>query len=239
MERGDQRECELERELEGLYRKVAGLDQPADCHERMVPTVSGTAPRHVRGQGATGAGSGRQRGRRFRVRPYWGLALLPLGVIGLFWWQGWWGAAAPQAPSAGDGGGGVIVLAAEETVGHPAPPPGEPTAAASPPADRPTRYAIQVRAYPEQQKQKALLFMAELRGRGSDVSLETVSTAERGVWHRILLGDFSTVEEAAEYRAASSVAREYPYGFIQRKYANAPRPAPAPRSASAVSPVRP
>ncbi len=239
MERGDLRECELERELEGLYRKVAGLDQSDDCPERMVPTVSGTAPPHAGGREATGAGSDRQRGRRFPVRPSWGLALLIFGVIGLSWWQGWWGAAAPTVPSTGEGGGGIIILAAEETVGHPVPPPGEPPAAAFSPADRPARYAIQVRAYPEQQKQKALLFMEELRGRASDVSLETVSTAERGVWHRILLGDFSTVEEAAEYRAANSVAREHPYGFIQRKYASAPRPAPALRSASAGSPARP
>ncbi|MHB8770607.1 MAG: SPOR domain-containing protein [Syntrophales bacterium] len=249
MERGELREGELERELESLYRKVAGLDQPEDGHNRTVSRGDVQLPPHAGGQGVTRTGAGRQRGHRFPIRPYWGraLAFLFLTVLGLSWWQGWWGAAAPKALSTEEGGGGTIALAAEETVGHPMTlPPGESRRAirrkpapTPPPADRSARYAVQIRAYPEEQKQNALLFMEELRGRAPDVSLETVSIAERGVWHRILLGDFSTAEEAAEYRTANRVAREHPYGFIQRKYAGGPRPAPAPRNASAGLPAPP
>ena len=96
------------------------------------------------------------------------------------------------------------------------------------PGDRQDRYAIQIRAYPEDQKQNALTFLEDVRKRARDVTMETVSIAGRGVWHRILLGDFSTIEEAAAYQKSDRVAREYPYGFIQRKYGSSAYPFPRP-----------
>ncbi|MDD1633348.1 MAG: hypothetical protein LUP91_14225, partial [Methylococcaceae bacterium] len=38
MDRGEQRECELERELDSLYRKVAGLDQTGDDRQAAIKT---------------------------------------------------------------------------------------------------------------------------------------------------------------------------------------------------------
>ncbi len=52
--------------------------------------------------------------------------------------------------------------------------------------------------------------------------METVFIAERGVWHRILLGNFSTRKEAADYQKSDRLAREYPESFIQKKFESGP-----------------
>ncbi|MDP1991218.1 MAG: SPOR domain-containing protein, partial [Syntrophales bacterium] len=97
-----------------------------------------------------------------------------------------------------------------------------PPAAGATPEGRRKRYAIQLRAYPEDRKQNATAFLEDLRKRTPDVSMETVSIAERGVWHRILLGNFSTRKEAADYQKSNRLAREYPESFIQRKFESGP-----------------
>ena len=83
-------------------------------------------------------------------------------------------------------------------------------------------YAIQIRAFPENKKQDAVTFLEDARKRMPDVSMETVPVAGNGVWHRILLGNFPTAEEAAEYRERHQLAREHPDSFIQRKARNNP-----------------
>jgi cell division septation protein DedD len=97
-----------------------------------------------------------------------------------------------------------------------------PPAADTPPEGRRKRYAIQLRAYPEDRKQNATAFLEDMRKRTPDVSMETVSIAERGVWHRILLGNFSTRKEAADYQKSDLLTREYPESFIQRKIKSGP-----------------
>jgi hypothetical protein len=163
MDRGELRDSEIERELDSLYRKVAGLDQGEEGRQETIKGRSGQKKRHP-----------------FRTVGFaWGIAfgLFFLGMLGLLWWQG---------------------------------------------GDRRERYAIQIRAYPEDQKQNAVTFVADLRKRAPDVSMETVVIPGRGVWHRVLLGNFSTAEEAAEYQKSDRVAREHPYRFIQRKLGNGP-----------------
>jgi len=93
---------------------------------------------------------------------------------------------------------------------------------APPPDSPPGRYAIQIRAYPEQKRQSALAFLEELKKKRSDVSMETVTIAGRGIWHRILIGRFSTAEEAEEYRKQQSLPQEYPYCFVQTRAGNGP-----------------
>lgn len=110
--------------------------------------------------------------------------------------------------------------------------PAEPPVADTPPGGRRGEYAVQIRAYPEDQKQNALMFLEDVRKRAPDVSMETVSIAGRGVWHRILIGNFSTAEQAAEYQKNDRAAREHPYSFIQRKQESGPVSAPAPGSAA-------
>jgi hypothetical protein len=244
MDRGEKRECELERELDSLYRKVAGLDQTGDDRQAAVETRPG-----------------RKRRRRFRAIVLGGgffSILLFLGVVAVLWRGS--GVIAPllKADRAEGTGSsrekesrrspadvGIIALTAEETRVHSvgpepgtAPTIGGPSPAAGLlPGDRKDRYAIQIRAYPEDQKQNALTFLEDVRKRARDVTMETVSIAGRGVWHRILLGDFSTIEEAAEYQKSDSVAREHPYGFIQRKYGSGPVAFPAPISAGGEPPA--
>ena len=68
MGRGELRDDELERELDSLYRKVAGLDQPAEDRQKPIETRSG-----------------QRKTRRYRtVGLGWGLAfaLLFLGMLG-------------------------------------------------------------------------------------------------------------------------------------------------------------
>jgi hypothetical protein len=245
MERGEQRQCELERELDSLYRKVAGLDQPGDDRQAAI----GTRP-------------GRKKKRRLRTIVFGGglfFILLFLGVIGVLRWQSGGIVHPPKADPTRVAGSsqekesrrssadtGIISLTAEETRVQSVRPEsgtaptirGPSPAADLLPGDRQDRYAIQIRAYPEDQKQNALTFLEDVRKRARDVTMETVSIAGRGVWHRILLGNFSTIEEAAAYRKSDSVAREHPYGFIQRKYGSGPIASPAPGPAGGEPPTR-
>jgi SPOR domain len=202
---GEPRDIELERELDSLYRKVAGLDQPEDKRQKPIKTQPVQQKRH-----------------RFRTAGLgWGLAfaLFFLGMVGFLWWGKEW--LRPPVDT------GIIVLTAEETKDQAVTPlpaeekekiHGEPSVA----DPRPGRYAIQIRAYPEDQKQNAMAFLEDLRKRAPDVSMETVFIAGRGVWHRVLLGNFSTTEEAADYQKKDRVAREHPYSFIQRKFGSGP-----------------
>jgi hypothetical protein len=89
--------------------------------------------------------------------------------------------------------------------------------APAPSKGRQNRYAIQLLAYAEDQKEDAKAHLEGLRKRTPDASMETVFIAERGVWHRILLGNFSTRQEAVDYQKRDRLAREYPGSFIQRK----------------------
>ncbi|MBU0651959.1 MAG: SPOR domain-containing protein [Proteobacteria bacterium] len=215
---------ELEQELDSLYRKVAGLDQPGDQHNWTVSKTDGKRPAAVNIQKPITTRSSQKKRRRFRTSILgWGLisGLVFLGAIGFFgreWLR------LPVDP-------GIIVLPAEKTKDQgvaslPAEEKGtvltEPPVADPPPGSRQVRYAIQIRAYPEDQKQNAITFLEELRKRSPDASMETVALAERGIWHRILLGNFSTVDEASDYRKSNSMAREHPYSFIQRKLADGP-----------------
>jgi hypothetical protein len=205
------RDNELEQELDSLYRKVAGLDRPGDEHNQTVSKSDGITTRLTQ-----------KKRRRFRALILFGgliSAVLFLGAIGFFWREG----LLPSVEK------GVISLPTEETKDQSvAPLPAEekgmtitePPAADPPMGSRQVRYAVQLRAYPEDQKQNAITFLEELRKRSPDASLETVAIAEHGIWHRILLGDFSTVGEASDYRKNNSLAREYPKSFIQKKSSN-------------------
>ena len=245
MDRGEQRECALERELDSLYRKVAGLDQTGD--DRQV---------------AIEARPGWKKMRRFRTIVLGGglfSILLFLGVIAVLWRESGGIVPPPKTDRAeaarssrekesrrSPADAEIIALTAEETrVRSVRPEPGTVSATGGPspaadllPGDRQDRYAIQIRAYPEDQMQNALAFLEDVRKRARDVTMETVSIAGRGVWHRILLGNFSTIQEAAAYQKSDRVAREHPYGFIQRKYGSSPIAFPAPKSAGGEPPTR-
>ncbi|MBA4422443.1 MAG: hypothetical protein C0390_04980 [Syntrophus sp. (in: bacteria)] len=272
MDTGEPRDSELEQELDSLYRKVAGLDQPGDKHDRTVLKTDEKTPAAANIQKPITTRSAQKKRRRFRTSRFgWGLVftLFFLSTIGFFYWSGAYydgtfhfrEIAYPLKtdPLTGEArydnekerlrppvDTGIIALTAEESKDQAvAPLPvaeegkvlAEPPAADTPPEGRRGRYAIQIRAYPEDQKQNALMFLEDVRKRAPDVSMETISIAGRGVWHRILLGNFSTAEEAAEYQKSDTVAREHPYGFIQRKHGSDTISFPIPRSAAGEPPT--
>jgi hypothetical protein len=80
-----------------------------------------------------------------------------------------------------------------------------------------TRYAIQIKAFPEKEKTAALAFAGAVQNKRPDVQMETVNIRERGVWHRILLGNFSSHEDASRYLRRTKILDTYPGSFIQIK----------------------
>lgn len=79
------------------------------------------------------------------------------------------------------------------------------------------RYAIQIKAYPENKKEDAKVFVEGLSARQRDIHMERVYIHGRGFWHRVLLGHFTSVEEASRYVNENRIFDSFPGSFIQRK----------------------
>jgi hypothetical protein len=92
-----------------------------------------------------------------------------------------------------------------------------PVAAAPPKTQSETKYAIQIKAFPEKEKTDALAFAEAVKKKRTDVQMETVNIRERGVWHRILLGNFSSHADASKYMRETKILYAYPGSFIQMK----------------------
>ena len=95
-----------------------------------------------------------------------------------------------------------------------------PVAAASSKTQSETKYAIQIKAFPEKEKNKAMAFVEAMKKKRPDVQMETVNIRKRGIWHRILLGNFSNQEEASRYMREEKILDTYPGSFIQRQQQN-------------------
>jgi len=98
----------------------------------------------------------------------------------------------------------------------------------TPPADSPaepapaktrlkTGYAIQIRAFPEIEGEAALSFAEEVKKRLPEIDVETVHVPGRGVWHRILFGNFESVKEASGSMKKRNLQNTYPGSFVQKK----------------------
>lgn len=183
------REIELERELDALYRKVAGgTPSPAPPGSGDRPSGRPAALRREKPSLRAGDGSASRREKRRSILArtiLWGIlgAVLFLAILALF----------HRAA--------VDLRQALPEVGPDGPRKG---------------YAIQIRAYPEAQSDQALAFLETIRRRHPDARIETVPTPDRGLRHRILVGDFSSEGEAEENRLSRGVAQEYPFSFVQR-----------------------
>jgi hypothetical protein len=79
------------------------------------------------------------------------------------------------------------------------------------------KYAIQIKAFPENKKEAAAGFVDDMKKKLPDVRIETVHVRGRGVWHRVLLGNFSTMEEAASYMKETGISRSFRDSFVQKK----------------------
>jgi hypothetical protein len=189
MDKDDRQEIELEQELDSLYRKVAGLVPPEDSQRR---EETGYDRKTFTHKGSRPAAPAAKRPSQRKGRTSFRIAII-------------WGLLCAAFFLT------MIALFSRATVDR------HPTAASGGSDDPQGSYAVQIRAYPEDQKQNAITFLEDIRRGNPDVSLETVSIPGSGVWHRILLGDFSSEEEAVDYRQSRGVAREHPYSFIQKK----------------------
>ena len=282
MDAQEPRDSELEQELDNLYQKAVGLDQPEDKQSRTAVQSDGKTPAATDIQKPTGIQYVQKKWRRFHASWIgWGLAitLFFLGAIVFIYWPRAYDSgslhskgtttplktdrltgetrypdgekqsqplvetaiAAPSADESKDQGVTTPPVEQPKDQAAVTPPPEEsknqalatpplekrqihkaPPAATAPPKGRQKRYAIQLRAYAEDQKENAMAYLEDLRKRTPDVSMETVFIAKRGAWYRILLGNFSTRKEAADYQKSDRLAREYPESFIQRKLESGP-----------------
>jgi hypothetical protein len=79
------------------------------------------------------------------------------------------------------------------------------------------KYAIQIRAFPENKKDAAARFVDDMRKKLHNVRMETVNIQGRGTWHRILLGNFSTMEEASRYMEKAQISHTFRDSFVQKR----------------------
>ena len=77
------------------------------------------------------------------------------------------------------------------------------------------KYSIQIRAYPETEKNAAMKFVTELRKIQPDVHMEAVYIPDRRLWYRILVGHFANIEEASTYLKEKKVFEAYPGSLVQ------------------------
>jgi hypothetical protein len=82
------------------------------------------------------------------------------------------------------------------------------------------KYAIQIKAYPEERKEDAIGFAEDLGRKQTGIHVEKVRIQGRGFWYRILLGHFGSVEEASSYMKENRIVDSYPDSFVQRKTKN-------------------
>lgn len=81
------------------------------------------------------------------------------------------------------------------------------------------KYAIQIKAFPENKKEAAAAFVDNMKKKLPDVRMETVHIRGRGIWHRILLGNFSTMSEAAGHMKEARISSAFRGSFVQKKSA--------------------
>ncbi len=79
------------------------------------------------------------------------------------------------------------------------------------------KYAVQIKAYPETDRNEAMAFVKDMQKTQQDVHMERVSVAGRGVWYRIMVGHFASYEDASKYIREKKVSNAHPGSFVQLK----------------------
>jgi len=77
------------------------------------------------------------------------------------------------------------------------------------------KYAIQIKAYPEAGNSEAIAFVEHLKKGQPDVHMEKVHLPGRGIWYRILLGYFTSAEEASNYMKEKKISDVYPGSHVR------------------------
>lgn len=261
MEKRDQKEVELEEELDFLYQKVSSRDQSEEVFyaPQQVKTEAMATEELSLHTGARKWPLQRRGERRFHSS-YVVFALLPIliiGMIAIFYWPVFYhydalnfegkvyplrinrltgeaayfdGAEWLRPPIPTEAKKAVPEEQIAQSAAVLAPEINQANTIAevpqAPPALSNTRgklkYAIQIRAFPEYKKDAAEGFVNNMKRKMSNVSMETVHVRGRGIWHRVLLGNFSTTEEAASYMKETKISRTFHDSFIQKKSAGEP-----------------
>ena len=79
------------------------------------------------------------------------------------------------------------------------------------------KYAIQIKAYPEAERKDAMAFAEDLKKTQPDVYVERVKIRKRGVWYRILTGQFASIVDASNYMKEKKISETHPGSFVQLK----------------------
>jgi type II secretory pathway component GspD/PulD (secretin) len=81
------------------------------------------------------------------------------------------------------------------------------------------KYAVQIKAYPETEKNAAMAFVKDVKKGQPDIHMERVALSGRGVWYRVMIGHFASPEDASSYIKEKKMSDAYPGSFVQTKSA--------------------
>ncbi|MEI7636622.1 MAG: SPOR domain-containing protein [Syntrophus sp. (in: bacteria)] len=77
------------------------------------------------------------------------------------------------------------------------------------------KYVIQIKSFPEKEKKDALAFMEEAKKKMPEIKIKIVRITDHGVWHRILVGNFTSMKEASDKMKKLELSDSYPDCFIR------------------------
>jgi hypothetical protein len=82
------------------------------------------------------------------------------------------------------------------------------------------KYAVQIKAYPETDKDEAMAFVEDMQKTQPDIHMERVTLTGRGVWYRIMIGHFASADDACRYMEEKKIIDAHPGSFVQRRSAS-------------------
>jgi hypothetical protein len=85
----------------------------------------------------------------------------------------------------------------------------------SPQLDRGGLFSVQITAFQEESKAKALLKDLKIGKGKKEIRIQKIVHKGKGVWYRVLVGQFKTREEALRYLREERIADAYPGSFVQ------------------------
>lgn len=234
MGKDELKERELEQELEVLYKKVASFDSLENIERQEKDSKEpAKTEEQLKHQKQSGESLSQEREKRtfrlFRIIPVLGLITLSCIIVAILVWP-----KIYRYEAVNSGGknylmrinsltGGAMYFDGREWL-HPPIPAGSAKKFSESPKDQPApkntknwNYAVQVKAYPVASKSEAIAFVEYLKKGQPDVHIEKVHLPERGIWYRILLGYFTSAEEASDYMKEKRIVDAYPDSYVQSR----------------------
>jgi hypothetical protein len=78
-------------------------------------------------------------------------------------------------------------------------------------------YVIQIKAFPENKKEEAHVFMEDIKKRVPDVQMKTVHIQGHGLWYRIWVGNYVSAKEATQGIKNLKLSDSFPDCFIRMR----------------------